>query len=120
MLPRSKNRYKCNCFIIVITFTLFFGAGSLTHAENVVTKFYQDHISVVDGNRCQMHPTCSAYASKAIEKHGAVLGWIMACDRLVRCGRDEQKVSPTVKTKNSQSIYDPVKANDFWWFEKKE
>ena len=72
---------------------------------------------MVDGNRCQMYPSCSSYASKAIEKHGPALGWVVSMDRLVRCGRDEAKVSMQIRVKNGEWTYDPVKANDFWWFE---
>ncbi|MEN8210894.1 MAG: membrane protein insertion efficiency factor YidD [Thermodesulfobacteriota bacterium] len=86
--------------------------------KNFILNFYQNHISVVDGNRCPMYPSCSNYASRVFEKHGAVLGWIMSCDRLVRCGRDEAGVSDKVIVNSHQLIYDPVKANDFWWFEK--
>lgn len=67
-----------------------------------------------------MHPSCSAYAGEALEKHGLFMGWIMACDRLVRCGRDETKRSPAIILDSQEYIYDPVDANDFWWFEKKK
>jgi len=37
------------------------------------------------GPRCRFHPSCSAYALEAIERHGALLGVWMATKRLVRC-----------------------------------
>jgi putative membrane protein insertion efficiency factor len=89
-------------------------------AENIFIKFYQDHISALDGNRCPMYPSCSAYASQAIEKHGMVIGWVMACDRLVRCGRDEVTLSPPMIINHHKSAHDPVSSNDFWWFEKEK
>ena len=67
-----------------------------------------------------MYPSCSRYASRAFEKHGAIFGWIMTCDRLVRCGRDEVKLSPKVIVNKQELVYDPVEANDFWWFEKEK
>jgi putative membrane protein insertion efficiency factor len=82
-----------------------------------VIAFYQRYISPVDGERCPMYPTCSAYAREAVERHGLFMGWIMACDRLVRCGRDETRISPTIVMKNSSMTLDPVSANDFWWYE---
>ena len=88
--------------------------------KNLLLGFYQEHISAVDGNRCAMYPSCSQYASNAVQKHGLIPGWIMACDRLVRCGRDEADISVNIIIKNRKLIYDPVEANDFWWFEKEK
>ena len=86
---------------------------------NPVIKFYQEHISGIDGNRCPMYPHCSQYCAQAIRKHGFGLGWIMACDRLLRCGRDEVRLSPHVRVNGRESTFDPVSANDFWWFSPK-
>ncbi len=86
--------------------------------KNIFIRFYQDHISAVDGARCPMTPSCSEYAARAMKKHGAVMGWIMACDRLVRCGRDEVHISPIIRINNHTYVSDPVSANDFWWFDK--
>lgn len=77
-------------------------------------KLYQDYISSVDGNRCLMHPTCSQYCIEAFKKHGALLGWIMCSDRLMRCGRDEKKLSDPVWIDGVKRSYDPVSNNDFW------
>jgi putative membrane protein insertion efficiency factor len=77
-------------------------------------KFYQDYISSVDGNRCPMHPTCSQYCIEAFKKHGTFLGWIMCSDRLIRCGRDENKLSDPVWIDGVKRSYDPVSNNDFW------
>lgn len=44
----------------------------------------------------------------------------MACDRLVRCGRNEMDLSPVRRINGTDYTYDPVDANDFWWFNKKE
>lgn len=125
MLHRShkignNNIGKYTLFFVVFFFLFCFCSVSPARAENGLIKFYQDHISAVDGNRCQMYPSCSSYASKAIEKHGLALGWVMTMDRLVRCGRDEEKVSIQILVNNQEHIYDPVKNNDFWWFENKK
>jgi putative membrane protein insertion efficiency factor len=34
---------------------------------------------------CKYHPTCSAYASQAIHKHGFVKGSLKAAWRILRC-----------------------------------
>jgi putative membrane protein insertion efficiency factor len=31
------------------------------------------------------HPTCSAYALEALEKHGAIKGGMLAARRILRC-----------------------------------
>lgn len=104
--------------MLVLCF-IWTGSTALAADDNLFIRFYQEHISVVDGNRCQMYPSCSAYASRAFKKHGVVVGWIMTCDRLVRCGRDETLVSMKLGIDNTEFTYDPVSANDFWWFETK-
>ncbi len=86
---------------------------------NPLIQFYQRHISEIDGHRCPMYPNCSRYCAQAIRKHGLGLGWIMACDRLLRCGRDEVHLSPHVKINGRKLTFDPVSANDFWWFSPK-
>lgn len=83
---------------------------------NPLFQFYQTHISVVDGDRCAMVPSCSAYARAAFKTHGLLLGWVMTCDRLVRCGRDEIRLAPAVVINNTAYACDPLAANDFWWF----
>ena len=34
---------------------------------------------------CRFHPTCSAYAMQAVERHGALKGTVLAARRLLRC-----------------------------------
>lgn len=79
-------------------------------------QFYRTYLSRVDGNRCQMEPSCSSFCIDAIKKHGFFLGWIMCSDRLVRCGRDEDKVSAPLLINHEKRIVDPVSNNDFWWY----
>ncbi|HBG99260.1 MAG: membrane protein insertion efficiency factor YidD [Rhodobacteraceae bacterium] len=37
------------------------------------------------GHNCRYHPTCSAYALEALEKHGALKGGWLTLRRLARC-----------------------------------
>ncbi|MEZ5714190.1 MAG: membrane protein insertion efficiency factor YidD [Paracoccaceae bacterium] len=37
------------------------------------------------GHNCRYHPTCSAYALEALEKHGGVKGSLLAAWRIARC-----------------------------------
>lgn len=77
-------------------------------------SFYQKIISPAVGNRCGMRPSCSAYGKQAFQTHGFFLGWIMTCDRLMRCGRDEPDLSPGVWTSEGRLTLDPLSANDSW------
>jgi putative membrane protein insertion efficiency factor len=78
-------------------------------------KFYRNYISGADGDRCTMYPSCSQYCIEAFKKHGLFFGWIMCSDRLMRCGRDETKLSPPVLINGEKRSFDPVNNNDFWW-----
>lgn len=37
------------------------------------------------GHGCRYHPTCSAYAMEALQKHGGVKGGLLALHRIARC-----------------------------------
>ena len=85
-----------------------------TRAAMLPVTLFQKFISGIDGDRCPMYPSCSQYCAHAIKKHGALMGWIMACDRLMRCGRDEVKLSLPVSIHKHVLTYDSVENNDFW------
>jgi putative membrane protein insertion efficiency factor len=48
-------------------------------------QFYRWFISPLLGPNCRYHPTCSAYALEAIERHGAIDGSWLATKRICRC-----------------------------------
>lgn len=75
---------------------------------------FRAHLSGADGHRCPMTPSCSTYALQAMQRHGALKGWIMASDRLMRCGRDELKHGRSVQTRYGVRCLDPLDNNDFW------
>lgn len=66
-----------------------------------------------------MYPSCSQYSIESFEKHGFFIGWMMTCDRLYRCGRDELRLSPRIIINEQKKTYDPVENNDFWWWDGK-
>jgi putative membrane protein insertion efficiency factor len=76
---------------------------------------YRKHISSSGGDRCPMYPSCSTYSLEAFEKHGVIKGWIMTCDRLMRCGRDELRLGSPVIIRGKTRTYDSINNNDFWW-----
>jgi len=48
-------------------------------------KAYRRWISPLKPPTCRFHPTCSAYALEAVEKHGALAGGYLALARILRC-----------------------------------
>ena len=47
---------------------------------------YRLFFSPFFGQQCRFYPTCSAYASEAIEVHGSFKGSWLAVKRILRCG----------------------------------
>jgi hypothetical protein len=81
-------------------------------------ELHSDYISPIDGKNCPMYPSCSSYSLQCLEKHGFFIGWVMTCDRLLRCGRDELRLSPEIVVNDELRCYDPLENNDFWWWKK--
>lgn len=50
-----------------------------------LVKAYRLVMSPYLGSQCRFHPTCSAYALEAIERHGALRGGWLAIRRIGRC-----------------------------------
>jgi uncharacterized protein len=48
-------------------------------------RFYQVTLSSVMGRRCRYLPTCSEYASDAINRHGPWRGFLLGFARISRC-----------------------------------
>ncbi len=48
-------------------------------------RLYQRLLSPLLGPRCRFHPTCSAYAVQALERHGVARGSALAVRRIARC-----------------------------------
>ena len=67
-----------------------------------------NHLNAVRYGSCPMHPTCSEYARQAVAAYGPVKGWILAMDRLMRCGRDETAHAPIVQIGGEPKFYDPL------------
>ncbi len=73
-----------------------------------------NHLRSVRRGACPMYPSCSQYARQAVARYGFVRGWMMAMDRLTRCGRDEIKRAPKVLINGKWKYYDPVENNADW------
>ncbi|MBI4030974.1 MAG: membrane protein insertion efficiency factor YidD [Proteobacteria bacterium] len=48
-------------------------------------RLYRILISPLLPPSCRFHPTCSAYALQALERHGVFRGTLLAAGRLLRC-----------------------------------
>lgn len=50
-----------------------------------IVRFYRGAISPHFRPCCRYTPTCSQYAIEAIQKYGALKGFLLACWRILRC-----------------------------------
>ncbi len=124
---RDLGRGNAGLVVFLIAFTLWSAAPALAGDRESATggslvsslDLIRSVLTRADSDRCPMAPSCSAYARRAFRRHGALTGWIMTCDRLLRCGRDEKRLAPRIRINGRIFIYDPIENNDFWWSKKK-
>ncbi|MEC5385053.1 membrane protein insertion efficiency factor YidD [Uliginosibacterium sp. H3] len=57
----------------------------MKNALQALIRFYRYFISPWLGRQCRFHPSCSAYAIEALEKHGTMRGSWLAAKRVARC-----------------------------------
>jgi putative membrane protein insertion efficiency factor len=75
-------------------------------------KFYQRAISPLLPPACRFTPTCSEYASQAIQAHGAAKGGSLALRRLARChpwGGSGFDPVPPADERNAAAMERPLK-----------
>ena len=80
-------------------------------AAYYLIRFYQRYISGYTGGHCPMYPSCSSYSREAILKYGFLVGYIMTCDRLMRCGHNDGYY-PIVLVENDRYYFDPLPLAD--------
>ncbi len=51
----------------------------------LIIRFYRYFISPFLAPSCRYHPSCSAYALEAVQRHGAMRGGWLAVKRVCRC-----------------------------------
>jgi len=76
-------------------------------------RFFQRYISPVDGQRCSMYPTCSAYALQAVEGYGPLLGSFIFVDRLYHEADLLEHQQPILKH-GCFRFSDSLAENTFW------
>ena len=57
----------------------------IRHALILLVRVYQRLVSPLLPPSCRFHPSCSAYAAGALERHGALRGGWLVVRRLLRC-----------------------------------
>ncbi len=68
-----------------------------------LVRAYQVVLGPFLGGQCRFHPTCSAYALAAIDRHGPGRGLLLALGRILRChpfhggGHDPVPAAPLPK-----------------------
>ena len=51
----------------------------------LLVRVYRYAFSPMLGTHCRFHPSCSAYALEAFDRHGAAWGVWLAVKRVLRC-----------------------------------
>lgn len=92
-------------------------AGLYSNMIELGYRFYSNHLTKVDGPRCEHRPTCSRYSMEAIRKHGAIVGAWMTVDRLYRGSHSSSLRSlPILKYYQGRPYFsDPIEENDFFF-----
>ncbi len=57
----------------------------MTWLLRLLIRGYRYAVSPLLGPHCRFHPSCSAYALEAIERHGAARGSWLGIRRIARC-----------------------------------
>ncbi len=71
-------------------------------------RFYQNHISPINGPRSSYLPSSSQYTFDAIGKYGVFKGIALGCDRLMR-ENGETWFYPIIATEVGERKIDPVR-----------
>jgi putative membrane protein insertion efficiency factor len=61
------------------------GTATMKRLLLVAIRLYQLCLSPFVGGQCRFYPSCSEYATEAIDTHGALRGSWLALRRLLRC-----------------------------------
>lgn len=59
--------------------------GLAARACMALVRLYQIALSPLLGGQCRFAPSCSHYATEALERHGALRGGWLTLRRLARC-----------------------------------
>ena len=85
----------------------------LTLPARWLIAFYQQQIAPAIGRRCSLQPSCSAYAGKALRKHG-LLGLAIYADRCIREPHVVSERRAPVMIDGTLKYEDPLEDHDYW------
>lgn len=75
--------------------------------STMMIDWYKAHIAPLNILGCDYYPSCSQYTKQAIQKHGFIKGWLLGCDRLLRCNSDHW-IYPQIQVDGEIKKYNPV------------
>ena len=78
-------------------------------------KLYRYALSPILGANCRYYPTCSNYASEAVEKHGIISGLWLSLKRILRChpfNEGGYDPVPEVSEKHSLKLIQKIKIKE--------
>jgi len=93
--------------------------GLAERAGRSVIEFYRAQIGPAIGNRCSLTPSCSEYAKRAFNRHGALAIPITA-DRLVREPSVVSAEKNPVRENGQWRYRDAMTEHDWWMTGKRE
>ena len=73
----SENRLPENSYDVLVAET------ETQLKSNMLLSFYQEKLSVHGKAACRFYPTCSAFFSEALDRHGATWAVLMVLDRML-------------------------------------
>ncbi len=101
---------------VLLIIVLFTQQPYQTNPVKIVTTatfdLYRALISPSQGDVCNFSPSCSHFATEAIERHGILWGSFMAADRLLRCNPwAYESFNKYYFGIENRKIHDPVEDN---------
>ena len=87
--------------------------GILTAPARGMITLYQAQIAPAIGSRCSLHPSCSHYASEALQKHGLV-GLAVLGDRFIREPSVVSAKDKPIIINGHGKYADPLSDHDNW------
>ncbi len=86
-------------------------AGFLTDVAVGIIHLFQYAVSPVDGSRCSLYPTCSAFGAEAFRKYGFPGGILLTADRIIH-ETDEHFPEKAFFIGEHKYYHDPLQEND--------
>lgn len=86
--------------------------GTAKAAATLWLRLYRKLISPGNGDTCVMQPSCSAYAVRAVDRNGPMVGSMMATSRILRA--HAHPTYPMCSVEGRLYHYNPPNDDEFW------